>query len=466
MKVVVRAIPLFVLLLLHADTAALAQATAELNGVVRDESGGVLPGVSVTATQTETGFTRTVVSDATGSYAMPNLPTGPYRLEVALQGFRTYVQTGIVLQVGATPTINVSMAVGSLEETVSVEAAAPLVDVRSAGVTTIVEQERIVELPLQGRQVTDLIVLAGAAVQTGRPNSRNFQGGVNMSVGGGQSFGIAYTLDGAMHNDVQNAGGLPLPFPDALQEFSVSTSGLAAQSGMHSGASVNAVTKSGTNNLHGNVFEFLRDGRFNATSPFAAVGPDGKRVDDGLKRNQFGGTFGGPLVRDKLFFFGAIQITPTRQTPSDNIAFVPTAAMLAGDFDAFASPSCNNGTALIMRAPFVNNRINPALFSPTALNLATRLPTTQDPCGKTTFSMVDNRDEAQIVSRVDYQMSANHSVFGRYMATFDKRPSSFSATQNVLGNLIPQINNLAQSFTVGDTQGAEFHHGKLVTVSV
>ena len=236
---------------LLATAPSAAQATAELAGRVTDESGAVLPGVTVTATQTDTGFTRTVVTDGTGAWVMPNLPTGPYRLEVALQGFRTYVQTGIVLQVGATPTINAVLGVGNLEETVSVEAAAPIVDVRSAGISEVVEQERIVELPLQGRQVTDLIVLAGAAVETGRPNSRSFQGGVNISVAGGVSFGVAYLLDGAMHNDPQNAGGMPLPFPDALQEFSVGTSGLSAQYGIHSGASVNAVTKSGTNRFSG-----------------------------------------------------------------------------------------------------------------------------------------------------------------------------------------------------------------------
>src|SRR5213596_1221986 len=311
------------LILLLTGAFAWAQATAELNGRVTDESGAVLPGVTVTATQTDTGFTRSVVTDGSGVYVMPNLPTGPYRLEVALQGFKTYVQTGIVLQVGATPTINASLGVGNLEETVSVEAAAPIVDVRSAGISAVVEQERIVELPLQGRQVTDLIVLAGAAVETGRPNSRNFQGGVNISVAGGLQFGVAYTLDGAVHNDPQNSGGLPLPFPDALQEFRVATSGLSAQSGMHSGASVNAVTKSGTNRFAGTVFEFARDRHFNATSPFAAIGPDGKRVDDGLKRNQFGGTLGGPIVHDKLFFFGAYQGTLRRQLPADNIMFVP-----------------------------------------------------------------------------------------------------------------------------------------------
>ena len=182
-------------------------------------------------------------------------------------------------------------------------------DVKSAGIGTVIENERILELPLQGRQVTDLILLAGAAVQTGQPNTRSFQGGVNIAVAGGQDFGVAYLLDGAMHNDPATAAGLPLPFPDALQEFRVATSGLSAENGIRSGASVNAVTKSGTNDLHGNLFEFYRDKRFNATNRFAPVGPDGRRLDDGLLRNQFGGTLGGPIVQNKLFFFGGYQRT-------------------------------------------------------------------------------------------------------------------------------------------------------------
>ena len=190
-----------------------------------DESGGVLPGVSVTVIQTDTGFTRTTVTDESGGYVLPNLPLGPYRLEVMLAGFRTYAQTGIVLQVGATPAINVALALGQLAETVTVEAAAPLVDTQSAGIGEVVEQERIVELPLQGRQVTDLIFSVGAAVDMGRPNNRSFQGGVNIAVAGGLSFGVSYLLDGALHNDPQNAAGLALPFPDAVQEFRVTTSG-------------------------------------------------------------------------------------------------------------------------------------------------------------------------------------------------------------------------------------------------
>src|SRR5438105_5027729 len=244
------------ILLLTAAAASAQLSTAELSGRVTDTSGAVLPGVTVTMTQTDTQATRTAITDADGTYVISNLPTGPYRLEVSLQGFRSYVQNGIVLQVGATPTINVSLGLGNVAETITVEGAAPLIDVKSSGIKDVVENERIVELPLQGRQVTDLIVLAGGAVQTGVPPNHHFQGGVNISVAGGQVFGVAYLLDGALHNDVQNSGGLPLPFPDALQEFRVATSGLSAENGIRSGAEVNAVTKSGTNNFHGNVFAF------------------------------------------------------------------------------------------------------------------------------------------------------------------------------------------------------------------
>ena len=451
MMPILRAVCIFTALLALASGTASAQATAELAGRVTDESDAVLPGVTVTASQTETGFTRTVVTDDTGTWVMPNLPTGPYRLEVSLQGFRTYVQTGIVLQVDARPTINASLGVGNLEETVSVEAAAPLVDVRSAGISAVVDQERIVELPLQGRQVTDLILLAGGAVETGRPNSRNFQGGVNISVAGGLSFGVAYLLDGAVHNDPQNSASLPLPFPDALQEFRVATSGLAAQSGMRSGASVNAVTKSGTNTLRGNAFEFVRDKRFNAKSPFAAVGPDGTRYDDGLKRNQFGGTVGGPILRDRLFYFAGYQGTVTRQTPPDLIAFVPTPAMLAGDFTTFASPACQ-GRQVTLGAGFGGNRIDPARFSPAAVKMAGFLPKTTDPCGQITYSQPDDRDEGQYVGRVDFQLGSNHSIFGRYMATRDAKPAAYGTTGNVLTTVNPSIDNLAQSFTLGDTK--------------
>jgi hypothetical protein len=440
------------LILILTNGVAHAQATAQLSGRVTDESGGVLPGVTVTVTQTNTGLTRTTVTDDSGGYVLPNLPIGPYRLEVMLAGFRPYAQTGIVLQVGGTPAINVALALGELAETVTVEAAAPLVDTQSAGISEVVEQERIVELPLQGRQVTDLIVLAGAAVETGRPNNRSFQGGVNIAVAGGLQFGVSYLLDGALHNDPQNAAGLALPFPDALQEFRVATSGLNAENGVRSGASVNAVTKSGTNRFSGNAFEFYRDAAFNAISRFAPIGPDGDQMDDGLTRHQFGGTLGGPIVTDRLFFFGAYQRTNTTQEPASLLARVPTAQMLAGDFTTFASAACQGGAGVTLRAPFVGNRVSPTALSAAALNLAGRLPKTTDPCGETLYSIPLDRGEGQFVGRVDFQLNANHSIFGRYMATSDNTLAAFARTENPLTTTEPALDNMQQALTIGDTQ--------------
>ena len=181
------------LILLLTTGPALAQATAQLSGTIRDESGAVLPGVTVTAKQTDTGFNRSVVTDGAGAYVFPYLPTGPYRLEVALPGFRTYEQTGIVLQVGAAPAINPVLAVGSLEETLTVEAAAPIVDVRSAGISKVVENEAILELPLNGRNAAELVLIVGAAVQTGVPG-RGVPGGVNIAVAGGLPLGVKYAF--------------------------------------------------------------------------------------------------------------------------------------------------------------------------------------------------------------------------------------------------------------------------------
>ena len=441
------------LFVLCTTAFAWAQATAQLTGTVTDESGAVLPGVTVTATQTDTGLTRTAVTDAQGFYVITNLPTGPYRLEVSLQGFRTYTQTGIVLQVAATPTINAVLAVGNVEETVSVEAATPLVDVRSAGISEVVEQERILELPLQGRQVTDLIVLGGAAVQA-VPNNKSLPGSVQTGVAGGLPFGVAYLLDGAAHNNPYDNLNMPLPFPDALQEFRVATSGLSADNGVHSGGSVNAVTKSGTNAFHGTLFEFLRDKRFNATAVFAPIGPDGKRRDDGLKRNQPGGVLGGPVLADRLFFFGAYQGTFIRATPADALSKVPTAAMLAGDFSAFASPACNRGQQVTLRAPFVNNRIDPTLYSPAALNISRLLPTTTNPCGDIRFSAPNVYDQSQLIGKIDYQGGGNHSLFGRYMLTFDDLQPSWPSSQNVLTTRPEDAaqDHKAHSLTLGETR--------------
>jgi hypothetical protein len=431
--------------------SALAQATAQISGTVRDQSGAVLPGVEVTATHTDTGITRRAISNETGSWILPNIAVGPYRIEATLPGFRTFVQTGIVLQVNSDVVINPVLEVGQVAETVEVQANATQVETRSTAVGQVIENQRILELPLNGRQVTDLITLAGAAVQTGASDNKAMQGGVNISIAGGQSFGVSYSLDGAMHNNPYDGTQMPFPFPDALQEFKLEASGSSAGGYVKSGGAVNAVTKSGTNEFHGSLFEFVRNYKFNARNFFA-------RKRDTLKRNQFGGTIGGPIAKNRLFFFAGYQGTLTRTDPSDTFSYVPTAAMLAGDWTAFTSPACNAGRQIALRAPFVNNRINPSEYSRVATNITARLPKAQDECGKVTYGLLQKIDESQAVGKVDYQWSDKHSIFGRYVATTYDKPTPYSLSNgNVLTtasedrNLGVGLDNFGQSYALGST---------------
>src|SRR5262249_35734715 len=174
------------------------QATAQISGTAKDQSGAVLPGVEITATQTDTGIARTAVTNETGSYVLPNLPIGPYKLEASLPGFRTYVQTGIVLEVNSSPQLNVTLEVGQVSEQVEVEANATLVETRNSGVGQVVENARILELPLNGRNVTELVALAGAAAPATTLNgsSRDPFAQGNVSVAGGLNSGLSYKLDG------------------------------------------------------------------------------------------------------------------------------------------------------------------------------------------------------------------------------------------------------------------------------
>ena len=437
------------LVLTLASGMAWAQATAQISGTVKDQTGAVLPGVEVTATQTETGVARTAVTNETGSYLLSNLPIGPYKLEAALPGFRTYAQTGIVLQVNANPTINPVLEVGQVSEQVEVQANAALVETRSVGVGTVVENTRILELPLNGRAVVELVALAGAAtpapILSGAGGRDPFTKG-NVSVAGGMHTGLNYTLDGAYHLNPYTNGYMSLPFPDALQEFKVETGATSAQTGMKSSGSVSLVTKSGTNEFHGDLFEFVRNGMFNARNAFAS-----KR--DSIKRNQYGGTIGGPMLKNRLFFFGGYQGTIVRQDPSDIIAYVPTPALLAGDWTAFASPACNAGRQVTLRAPFVNNRIDPALYSKAAVALSGKLPAGLDACGKTIYGMPKLEDGHMIIGRVDYQRSDKNSFFARYLYDDIKIPPPYDITHNLVTSTGIATGNegRAQGFTVGET---------------
>ena len=443
-----RSVVLLLALLVPAATAAQTVAIAQISGIVHDESGAALPGVEVEVTQSATGLTRFVITGERGDYVLPNLPVGPYKLVAKLQGFSTYEQSGITLQVGSSPTINVTLKVGAIEETLTVTAAATMVETRNPSVGTVVTEEQMVGLPLDGRQASQLVLLSGAAVVNAGNgligSQRQYPSAVAISVAGGTGNSTIYLVDGAFNNDPVMNIGQPMPFPDALQEFKVESGVRPARYGIYTGATVNAVTKAGTNQFHGNAFEFLRDHRFNAINHFATA-------DDGLNRNQYGGTIGGPIKESRMFFFGGLQISRNRQRPSDSTAFVPTAAMRAGDFTAAAAAECNAGRALTLPLPFVDNRVNPASFNPVALRVLQMLPVATDPCGRITYAVPDNNDEQQIVSRLDWQATKNQRFFGRYfVANYDRAPAYDGENLLLTTGSGLGLDNRVQTLSVGD----------------
>ncbi len=430
--------------LLASVASAQAVAGSQLAGVIKDSSGGVLPGALVTIVKTDTAMTRTATTGDDGSFVFPNLPVGPYQLKVAMDGFNTLVQDGIVLQVNTNPTLDLTLTVGSIGEQVTVAASSAMIESRSTGVGQVIDNEQVTQIPLNGRQATELIFLSGLATSApaGDLNTNKNYPTVTISVAGGQANGITYIMDGGTHNDPFNNLNLPTPFPDALQEFKVETSSLPARYGHHAASAVNLVTKSGTNSFRGNVFEFVRDYHFNARNFFAAT-------RDSLKRNQFGGTLGGPLLKDKLFFFGGYQGRVEKTNPPTTVSFVPTAAMLAGDFSAIASPACSGRQiTLAPAAGFVNNTISPTAFNPVAMNFLEHVPVSSDPCGRLQYGVPNDNTEHQSLGRGDYTLSNSQSLFARYMYAVYDNPGTYDG-KNALTLSRTGQNNQVHSLVAG-----------------
>jgi len=452
-----------------------------MHGNVSDPTGAAIVDAQVKATQTATGLVRNTVSGPDGSFALPNLPVGPYVLEVTASGFQTYRRDGIVLQVSENPKVDVSLKVGAVTQTEEVRADAVMVKTDETSVAEVIDHERIVDLPLDGRQVTQLLLLSGAAVSTpALPNqdlisTKNYgngnataQSNATISVAGGQVNANSYLLDGGDHVDKFSNLNMPLPFPDALQEFSVQTSTLTARYGVHSGSAVNVVTKSGTNKLHGSIFEFMRNDAVNAhhwISPaqFLTTGTPQtlNPNDNALRRNQFGGTLGGPIVHDKLMFFFGYQGTRNFQMPNPSIVHVPTPQSLAtGDFSSLESQPCTSPTnpAAAPRkiinpktsATFTNGQVPTNLFIPQALNLLKLVPTSTDPCGALSLAVPNTGDEDQGITRLDWTQSSKNTIFGRYFITDFRDPPVFDG-QNILEST--KVGQLArhQSLVLGDT---------------
>ena len=406
-------------------------------GVVTDPSGGVAPNALVTAHNTGTGAAFTAHSDAEGVFWIRNLPVGVYDLTGELPGFQKFDVKGVRVQVDEVVRVDMRLTVGATTETVTVAAVASVVDTNSATLKAVVDQQRIEELPLNGRNAAQLMRLITGV--TNDPNANVTSGttypGTNpVSVNGNRSNTTNYILDGAQNNDLYSNAPSPLPNPDALQEFSVQTNNFSAEFGRQSGGIVNAVTKSGTNDYHGTLFEYVRNNSLNAANYFAPI-VNGAKLTDGLKRNQFGGIWGGPASipklyngKDRTFFFFSYQGTLTRRTPTTSSIIVPTAAQRTGDFSGLLPKAIRDP---LTGQPYPGNII-PAdqlnSISSYIVNNALPLPTS----GNRTFVAVPQpTDDHQVTARGDHSFSDRNRISGRYYKSWVGSPA-YLDQKNVL----------------------------------
>lgn len=472
-----RALTLFVFVCLPLVSAhAQSTTVAQVSGTVLDQAGGVIVGAQVQITNTDTNAARTAQTNDTGAYVFPDLDIGPYKLQVTAQGFTTYVQTGIVLQANTNPAVDVTLKPGAMTQTVEVQADAAMVETQSNGVNTVIQPEQVLDLPLNGRQATSLIALSGAATpgaSGGTVNTLDYPSAVQISIAGSQGNATNYYLDGSVNMDFRTNVGLPMPFPDALQEFSVQSSALPANLGSRPGGSVNAAVKSGTNSIHGDLFEFLRNGVLDADvrtyTNTSGVTPAGIR--DNLKQNQFGGTIGGPIIRNKIFFFTGIQGTTQRQQSQPAQSRIPVAANLAPTFDfsnvlsktcsGASNPGFINATFAVNNTP--GTAVQPQFFStPSALIAAKILnflppPSAAiDSCGDYQYAQTTHNNEYQGVLRIDWQRTQNDTVFFRYFVTnyysapYLQKDSQTPSGYSLLGANVG-LADQAQSVDIGDT---------------
>jgi Carboxypeptidase regulatory-like domain len=396
-----------------------AQGSGTISGTIADPSGAGIPSAKITITEVSTGISRTGFSGTEGYYLLNSLRPTEYVLSASAPGFRDFTQKGITLLADQSIALNVSLQLGVASETVTVDAKPPQVDITTATLRQVVDSQRMVELPLNGRNAAQLTTLVAGAVNAPNQNAdqgptKTFPAAVTISTNGSRQNWTAYLLDGVPNVDVLDGVNAPFPAPDALQEFSVQTSNYSAEFGESAGGVVNIVTKSGTNEFHGDAFGYLRNAVFNARNFFAAS-------RDQLKRGQFGATLGGPVIHEKLFFFVEYQGTRIRNLQGGLHAFVPTAANDTGDFSSLLvanSPNNPQGKSISLKdpltaQPFPGNLIPISRFDPASLNVMKLLPQATGN-GLTFFTKPIQQNFDEALGRVDYSVSANDRLSGRF----------------------------------------------------
>jgi Carboxypeptidase regulatory-like domain len=406
-------------------------AGASLSGQVTDSSASAIPGAQISIRNVDTNLAQIANSDEQGLYRVSPLPPGQYEVTLKKQGFETYVQAGVVLTVNQGATLNIEMRPGAVAQTVNVTANAEIINTTSAEISTVVNEAAITQLPLNGRDPSSLVFLAPGATNVKNEAGTYITGPVfptetGASVNGGRQGSVFYLLDGVSNIDDYNMLTAPFPNADATREFRVVSNNFDARYGFAPSAVVTVETKSGSNRFHGGAFEFLRNQDLNAKNWFS-------HVVDPLRRNQFGGDLGGPILKNRLFFFANYQGTRASSATSGNVIYTPTAAMLKGDF---------SGIPLTLKAPFATvnglpNQVSPALFSSAAVTIAeTALPTGEAANGAVSYTSaptVNNYNE--VTDRLDYTLSDKQRFMVRSFINYFTEPQS--ATN---GNILSVVN--------------------------
>jgi hypothetical protein len=419
---------------------AFGQTFGQISGVVYDTSGAVMGGVMVIVTNPQTSFTRTTTTNDTGNYSFPALQPGLYNVRAEIAGFQAEVRNSVELQVQQAARIDFRMQVGALSETVEVAAGAPLLNTENATVGTVIENKRILDLPLNGRSFMSLIALS-PNVTAGQNTTGGFaqvrggtdRGLASVSVAGLRREFNFYSLDGVSNTDVDFNTYILLPSIDALQEFKVQSGVYSAEFG-RAAAHINVSTKNGTNEYHGSVFEFIRNNRLDAR-PYAFT----SRVPDSapFKWNQYGFTVGGPVQipklfngKDRLFFLSNFEGFKLRQQSQITVS-VPSAAMREGNFSEILPGTIirdpQNRDIQGVKQPFPGNIIPKARLNPVSVQLLEFLPLPNIPGA----GLVNNHlalqnntsDKNQFTQRIDFVENSKSNWFGRYSWQDESRVS-------------------------------------------
>jgi hypothetical protein len=388
-----------------------AQTTTTLYGTVTDKTGAVIPNAQVTAVNAGTNLSRTAQTNAEGAYRFDFMPIGEYSVEVSANGFKKSVEKGIVLQINVAARADASLDVGTISEEVSVTGSAPLVDTSNAQIGRTVENTEITTLPIVNRNVYTLLSLTPGvtsnanSIVLGYPEQRtNINGGADGGAGS-----VNYYLDGGTNmTGLRNTGNIA-PNPDAVEEFRVVTNSYSAEYGRFAGGVINIITKSGTNQFHGSIFEFWRNNDLNANTW-------GSLATTPLHRNQFGGSFGGPIRKDKTFFFGTYSGLRQDTSTFMNSAVLPTALERIGNF---SQSKTQPKDPLNGNAPFPNGIIPANRIDPTASNIMAKyIPTTPNASGGVWQGNIPNPyNTDEVLLKIDHSINDHNLLSGSYYET-------------------------------------------------